>query len=70
MALADHPKKLALLLLPMIPLTAIGVVEVAGRISQGTEETCTCTTVVNTEKAPMPIPEPVRTERPSPAPPA
>lgn len=69
MAIADHPKKLALLLLPLIPLTAIGVVEVAGRIAGG--ETCACTTaVIEKAPAPMPAPEPVRTERPSPAPPA
>ncbi len=71
MRFADHPKKLGLLLLPLIPLSAIGIVEVVDTVV-GRDDTCACTTApieeaVRVEPAPPP---PVRTERPTPTPPA
>ncbi len=48
MRIADHPKKLGLLLLSLIPLTAIGLVEVVQMVSGG-NQTCAC--------APAPIEE-------------
>ncbi len=69
MRIADHPKKFGLLLLPLIPLTAIGVVEVADRIS-GDNETCACAPAPIREELPKPVFVPVRNEAPRPAPPA
>ncbi len=68
MRIADHPKKFGLLLLPLIPLTAIGVVEVTDRISGG-NETCACAPAPIREELPKPLP-PVRHEAPNPSPPA
>lgn len=48
MRIADHPKKLGLLLLPLIPLSAIGIVEVV-HMASGANETCAC--------APAPVAE-------------
>lgn len=67
MRIADHPKKFGLLLLPLIPLTAIGVVEVSDRVA-GTE-TCTCAPAPIRDDLPKPV-LPVRTQAPHPAPPA
>ena len=64
-----------LLLLPLIPLAAIGVVEVSDRIA-GTTETSTCASAPVREAMPgpiradMPKPVPVRTQAPRSSPPA
>lgn len=55
MRIAD-PKKLGLLLLPLIPLTAIGIAEVAGRLSD--QSSCTPAPEVLTETRPAPPPPP------------
>lgn len=59
MRIADHPKKFGLLLLPLIPLTAIGIVEVVQMVS-GTNQTCAC--------APAPIDEHCKSDLAPPAP--
>ncbi len=69
MRITDHPKKFGLLLLPLIPLTAIGVVEVSDRISGG-NETSACAPAPLREELPKPILAPVRDKAPDSAPPA
>jgi hypothetical protein len=71
MRIADHPKKLGLLLLPLIPLSAIGIVHVVDNLTSSSECTCTAAPIVETTKVddaykPMPAPSP----RPDVAPPA
>ena len=51
MRIADHPKKLGLLLLPLIPLTAIGIVEVV-QMATGGNQTCACTSAPVIEEGP------------------
>jgi hypothetical protein len=56
-----------LLLLPLIPLAAIGVVEVSDRLA-GTTEIRACAPAPIRDDLPKPVP--VRTEAPRPTPPA
>lgn len=72
MRIADHPKKLGLLLLPLVPLTAFGIVEIVDR---ATTEHCACSAESRVEHVeqrvtPPPPPAPTPSPTPSPAPPA
>jgi hypothetical protein len=67
MRFADHPKKLGLLLLPLVPLTAIGIVEVIDVMAPRTVDVTTIETVKVEAPVPPPAPAPVRNH---PAPPA
>jgi len=51
MRIADHPKKLCLLLLPVVPLTAFGIVEVVNGM-RADEAVCT----LRAKPEPMPKP--------------
>lgn len=70
MRLADHPKKLGLLLLPLIPLSAIGIGEVVHTLREPaiTGEGCTLEAMTRPviERVAPPAPAPVNTERTAP----
>ncbi len=67
-------KTLSLLLLPLVPLSALGVMEIAGRFSKPDVEITTCTAAPTSEQHVQPVqrfakpPAPSPVQAPEPAP--
>jgi hypothetical protein len=61
-------KTLGLLLLPLVPLSALGVIEVAGRLSRPDVEITTCTAAPAIEEHVQPRQRFAKPPAPSPAP--